>query len=260
MNIYNNIIKTLKQVEKTNNVKILFAIESGSRGWGFASDDSDYDCRFIYVNKYEHYLSIHDKKDVIEIPVDEVYDVSGWDLKKSLLLLKKSNGPLLEWISSPIVYMENTEFINEFRDLAKKFFKVKPSMYHYLNLANRFYEDVLEKEKTKIKSYFYIIRPLFACKYIMENGNIPPMEFEKIRNNIEVPEKINNIIDRLLEQKKKVNEKEMIDKEVVILDYIGEELKILTKYADEYKEIKKTNTEELDMFFRKVLKSEYNGL
>lgn len=260
MSIHQNIIKTLKEVEDANNVKVLFAIESGSRGWGFASDDSDYDCRFIYVNKYEYYLSIDDKKDVIEIPVDEIYDVSGWDLKKSLLLLRKSNPPILEWISSPIVYMENQGFIKKFRNLANKCFKVKPSMYHYINLAKRFYVDVLGKDKTKIKSYFYIIRPVFACKYIMENNTIPPMELEKIRNNISVPEKINIILDRLLEQKKKVNEKELIDKESVLLDYIREELIVLSKYADEYKETNKTNTDELDIFFRKVLKSEYNGL
>src|SRR6188768_2678862 len=104
------IVAKLKEVERQYQVKILYACESGSRAWGFASPDSDFDARFIYVHKKEHYLSIEEQRDVIELPIDEVLDINGWELKKALRLFKKSNGPLYEWLQSPIVYMQDEFF------------------------------------------------------------------------------------------------------------------------------------------------------
>jgi hypothetical protein len=98
------ILKKLIEIEKNNDVKVIYACESGSRAWGFASEDSDYDVRFIYVHSKDWYLTIADKRDVIEIPFDGDLDINGWDIRKSLKLLRKSNSPLLEWLSSPIKY------------------------------------------------------------------------------------------------------------------------------------------------------------
>lgn len=104
------ILDKLSAIEKENNIKILYAIESGSRGWGFASKDSDYDVRFIYTHPTDWYLSIEDKKDFIEVPIDDLLDINGWDIRKSLQQYKKSNPTLMEWLSSPIVYMETIIF------------------------------------------------------------------------------------------------------------------------------------------------------
>ena len=100
------ILKRIAEVEATENVTIFYACESGSRAWGFPSADSDYDVRFIYLRKPDWYLSIdvEDKRDVIERPINDELDISGWDLRKALKLLWKSNPPLLEWLVSPIVY------------------------------------------------------------------------------------------------------------------------------------------------------------
>jgi predicted nucleotidyltransferase len=128
------ILNKLKEIEKSQSIKILFAVESGSRAWGFASKDSDYDVRFVYSRPVEWYLSIYQRKDVIEYPPDDVLDISGWDIKKALQLFQKSNPPMLEWIKSPITYIENGNFRKRLIELGKKFFyteKLHASLFAY---------------------------------------------------------------------------------------------------------------------------------
>ena len=123
------ICSKLHEIEKENNVKILLAVESGSRAWGFASPDSDYDVRFIYVRPKEDYLRLENVRDVIELPIDDVLDINGWDLQKTLRLLYKSNPTLFEWFSSPIVYLE-TDFADRFRKIMGEYFSTKKRLYH----------------------------------------------------------------------------------------------------------------------------------
>lgn len=122
------IMQRLYTIEKENNIKILYAIESGSRGWGFASKDSDYDVRFIYTHPTDWYLSIEDKKDFIEIPINDLLDINGWDIRKALLQYKKSNPTLMEWLSSPIVYMENYSTAQRMRELLPAYFSPVPTI------------------------------------------------------------------------------------------------------------------------------------
>ena len=100
--------RSIDEIEQSENVTVLYACESGSRAWGFHSQDSDYDVRFIYAHPPDWYLSVdlEKKRDVIERPILDDLDVSGWDLRKSLQLFRKSNPPLLEWLDSPIVYRD----------------------------------------------------------------------------------------------------------------------------------------------------------
>ena len=121
------ILRKLHEIEKTENVRILLAIESGSRAWGFASTDSDYDVRFIYVRAQEEYLRLDPVRDVIELPLDPVFDINGWDLQKALRLMYKSNPTLFEWLASPIVYME-TDFADKLRNRRNDYFSVKHSL------------------------------------------------------------------------------------------------------------------------------------
>lgn len=94
----------IKEIEQEENVEVILAVESGSRAWGFESVDSDYDVRFIYIRKKEDYLKLNPPRDVIEWQLDEVLDINGWDLSKTLKLLYKSNPTVFEWLSSPIIY------------------------------------------------------------------------------------------------------------------------------------------------------------
>jgi predicted nucleotidyltransferase len=99
--------RQLTDVERRYGVRVLYACESGSRGWGFASPDSDYDVRFLYVHPLEWYLRVDAPRDVIELPIDDELDVCGWEWRKALGLLKGANPTLIEWLDSPVVYRQD---------------------------------------------------------------------------------------------------------------------------------------------------------
>ena len=173
------ILAELKEIEEKQNVKIIYAAESGSRAWGFASTDSDYDVRFIYIRKPSYYLKLEKTKDVIEWRLDDTLDINGWDLKKALKLLYTSNPTLFEWSNSPIVY-KTTDVYEELKTEIYKYFSGKSGLYHYLNTAKSNYREYLKTDFVKAKKYFYVLRPILACRWIMENKNPPPMIFSKL--------------------------------------------------------------------------------
>lgn len=148
----------LAEIEETYHVKVLWAVESGSRAWGFASDDSDFDVRFIYKRKPEDYLKLNPDRDVIELPIDEIWDVSGWDLDKTLKLLNRSNPTLYEWMDSPIRYIES-DFKERLQPLLDLCFSQKKMLYHYLSTAKSNAAQYLGKESVIPKKYFYVLRP-----------------------------------------------------------------------------------------------------
>jgi predicted nucleotidyltransferase len=149
--IEEDIASKLKEAEAEHSVKILYACESGSRAWGFASPDSDYDVRFIYAHQKDWYLNILPKRDVIEYPVTPVYDYSGWDLRKTLFLMNKSNPVLFEWLHSPIVYYKDEYAFNVINKLAKEYFSPISSTYHYLHMANGNYRQYLQADEVRTK-------------------------------------------------------------------------------------------------------------
>jgi uncharacterized protein len=203
------IIGKIEELAADNSVRILYACESGSRAWGFPSPDSDYDVRFIYANKLTSYLSLHDKKDTIDVPVNPVLDINGWDIRKSLKLFTKSNGPLYEWLQSPIVYKEEPGFRSELTELFPKFYSLIAGYHHYFSMARNVFENDLSGNEVKLKKYFYALRPLLACQWIIHNKTVPPMEFSTLRILI-TDNNLNNRIDQLLDEKKISDEKTSI--------------------------------------------------
>ena len=173
------ILSKLGEIENRENVKILLAVESGSRAWGFASPDSDYDVRFIYVRPKEDYLRLEKTRDVIELPIEGELDINGWDLDKTLRLLRASNPTLFEWFSSPIVYRE-TAFAQEFRSIMQRYFSSKRGLSHYLSMASSNYREYLKGNMVKAKKYFYVLRPVLACRWILDIGSPPPMLFSEL--------------------------------------------------------------------------------
>ncbi len=169
----------LKEIEERENIKILHCVESGSRAWGFASPDSDYDVRFIYVRSKEYYLRLDKTRDVIEWQLDETLDISGWDLQKALKLLHKSNPTLFEWNSSPIVY-KTTEDWAEISSVIEEYFIIKMGLYHYLSTAKSNCNKYLRGDSVIYKKYFYMLRPLLACKWIIAKGTPPPVLFSTL--------------------------------------------------------------------------------
>ena len=197
------IIKTrLEEIGHQEGVKILYACESGSRAWGFASQDSDYDVRFIYLRPIEWYLSVENRRDVIEMPIDDELDICGWDLKKALWLFRKSNPPLLEWLNSPIVYLQQSSVTKQLTALMPEYYSPVSCLYHYLHMAQGNYREYLKGEAVRVKKYFYVLRPVLACRWIESGYGAVPMEFETLLDRFLPDGEIKEKIDELLERKK----------------------------------------------------------
>lgn len=190
----------LRDIQKDENIKILYACESGSRMWGFPSKDSDYDVRFIYIHNNDWYLSVERGRDVIELPPDDLYDINGWDLTKFLLLLRKSNPSLLEWLNSNIIYIKDDQFFKKIIELKVKAFNPKVCMQHYLHMANNNYKAYLQGNEIKQKKYFYTLRPILACKWIIERKTFPPVEFRELLSQISDKNIINEIENLLIKK------------------------------------------------------------
>ena len=143
------------EIERTEGVRLLYACESGSRAWGFASTDSDYDVRFLYLRPREWYLSIdvERRRDVIERPIDGLLDINGWDLRKALGLFRKSNPPLLEWLHSPIVYLDRHGVAERLRALLEQYYSPTACFHHYYHMAKGNYREYLKGEEVKLKKY-----------------------------------------------------------------------------------------------------------
>lgn len=246
------IIDKLLSIEEEQQVKILYACESGSRAWGFASPDSDYDVRFIYVRPAEDYLSIRERRDVIEVPVNEVLDISGWDIRKALQLFLKSNAPLYEWLQSPIVYKENGGFKKELVELATTYFSNRAGCHHYLSMARNTFENDLQQEMVKMKKYFYALRPLLAALWIVNKRTVPPMEFEQLRTLIK-DEQWHIVIDDLLERKKMADEKGMIASVPVLQEWISQTLTYCQEQSVNIPALQH-DVAVLDILFRKYIK------
>jgi predicted nucleotidyltransferase len=240
------ILQKLLELEQTENIKILYACESGSRAWGFASPDSDFDVRFIYARPIHDYLGITELPDIVGLPVNEVLDIGGWDIKKALKLFLKSNSTLYEWLQSPIVYQEGSAFADDLRKLMSQYFSLRSGANHYLSMAHNTLRDDLQTKQVKLKRYFYALRPALACQWIVERETVPPMEFEKLRVVI-TDNDVQDAIDELLERKKFANEKALITPVPVLnqwlsdtLDRCKERIPMLTsekKYPDELNNI-----------------------
>ncbi|WDF78812.1 nucleotidyltransferase domain-containing protein [Mucilaginibacter sp. KACC 22773] len=217
------ILQKLLELEQSENIKILYACESGSRAWGFASPDSDFDVRFIYSRPANDYLSIVEMPDVVGLPVNEVLDIGGWDLKKTLKLFMKSNAPLYEWLQSPIVYRQDDVFADELRSLMPGYFSLRSAGNHYLSMAHNTLRNDLQAEEVKLKRYFYALRPALACRWIVEKQTVPPMEFDKLRVLL-ADNKIQDAIDVLLAQKQMADEKAMIKPVNILNEWLADTL------------------------------------
>lgn len=200
------VLDSLAAIEQRHDVRVLFACESGSRGWGFASPDSDYDVRFIYVNRLPWYLRVEAGRDVIEQPISGELDVSGWDLRKTLQLLRDSNPTLLEWLRSPIVYRQDDGFAARLRVLAEQGFSPVRGYHHYVSMAKKNLREHLLGEVVRYKKYLYVLRPLLAARWIREGRGAPPMRFAELAQATLDDRALVDEIDALLEVKMRAGE------------------------------------------------------
>lgn len=241
------ILSKLGEIENRENVKILLAVESGSRAWGFASPDSDYDVRFIYVRPKEDYLRLEKTRDVIELPIEGELDINGWDLDKTLRLLRASNPTLFEWFSSPIVYRE-TAFAQEFRSIMQRYFSSKRGLSHYLSMASSNYREYLKGNMVKAKKYFYVLRPVLACRWILDKGSPPPMLFSELME-AELDPVLLPDVNRLLDLKMNAPEIKTIPKIESINRYLDSSLEEVRSRIVQLPEDANHGWEELNQLF-----------
>lgn len=200
------VLRELQLIEAQYDIKVLYACESGSRAWGFASPDSDYDVRFVYVQRQPWYLRVDEPRDVIERPLSDELDIGGWELRKTLRLLRKSNPTLLEWLDSPLVYRQEPGAAEQLRGLAEAFYSARGARHHYLSMARKNFRGYLQDEQVRYKKYLYVLRPLLAVRWIDQGLGRPPMTFaELLGATVQDPQLLAEI-DALLALKRQVVE------------------------------------------------------
>jgi predicted nucleotidyltransferase len=215
------IASALASLEATHNIRILYACESGSRAWGFPSPDSDYDVRFIYVHALDWYLGLDEGPDTLNFPVDEELDLAGWELRKTLRLLRGSNAALFEWLQSPIVYHETPGFRAPLAPLLPSAFNLKAGLHHYLGQLRRGVEEDLVGEEVRLKRLFYALRSALAVRWIRERHALPPMEFAPLRAWL--PANLEQVVDELLAQKAHSNEKTAVARPNTLVEFLAAE-------------------------------------
>ncbi|WP_194776863.1 nucleotidyltransferase domain-containing protein [Pararhodonellum marinum] len=213
--------KYLSDLEKEKGIEILLACETGSRAWGFPSPDSDFDVRVIYKHDKDWYLSLIEEKDTIEYFLENnEIDIGGWDLRKSLRLLAKSNPPLLERIQSPIIYKVDKEFLTGINLIAKKTYSRIATIHHYLSMAKKSFEEVTNSDEYKLKKLFYALRASVACSWILEKEEIPPIEFGKMLNGLDLAVNLKTRIGELIEIKSTISETYLHKGETLLIEFM----------------------------------------
>lgn len=220
MDIHNQILTKLTEIEQEQRVRIIYACESGSRAWAFPSTDSDYDVRFIYVHPTPWYLGISQKRDVIDVPVGPILDINGWDVRKTLSLLRKSNGPLLEWLTSPIVYHEHSQVMEFLKNISQQAFLAKTVCWHYLAMAKGMMETVNSTDQPRIKTYLYALRSVLCCLWIIEMKTQPPVLFQILKENLLTSGRIMKLVEMILDKRAAGGEKETITRLSELDEYL----------------------------------------
>lgn len=245
-----NIDRRLADIERTFGVEIFHACESGSRAWDFASPDSDYDVRFLYRHRRDWYLSLIEQRDVIETPIEGVYDLNGWDLRKALRLALNGNPVLFEWLSSPILYLERP-LAAGFREAAFSVFDPVKAYRHYFSMARGQHRTYLTGETVRQKKYFYAVRPLLACHYLLAHRSMVPMRFVELVDAAGVPAEVRETLDAMLRTKREASEAAEAARLPVLDRWIEHSLDTLAARVPE--PVAPRDRGALDAFFRSAI-------
>ncbi len=244
------VLEELARIERERNVKVLYACESGSRAWGFSSTDSDYDVRFVYVEKPDWFVQVSEARDVIERPLDDELDISGWELRKTLGLLRKSNPTLLEWLDSPLVYHREEAATRSLRELAEAFYSPPAARNHYLSMAKKNFRGYLQGETVRFKKYFYVLRPLLAVRWIDQGLGRPPMTFDALLGTVDDPLLLAEVAE-LLQLKRSADEAAFGPRRPALHGFIEAQLQRPVPVLPRTHE----NSERLDHYLREMVRT-----
>lgn len=249
------ITERLTDLERDEDIRIIYACESGSRAWGFPSRDSDYDVRFIYLRPVDWYLSVDAciRRDVIEPPIDDMLDINGWDLPKALRLLCRSNPPLLEWLGSPIVYHEIADITRRIRALTEIYYSPRACAHHYLHMAEGNSRSYLQGETVQLKKYFYVLRPLLAIRWIEAGRGVVPVPFDLLVETMVESAPLRDAIEELRRKKLTDHELRSGPRVPAISDFIDAELERHRTELARFERVER-DAAELNELFRSALR------
>ncbi len=247
------IAKAIAEIEARHDVRVLYAAESGSRAWGFASPDSDFDVRFIYVHQRDWYVSIDEPRDVIEAMLPGDLDLSGWDLRKTLRLFLRCNSALNEWLGSPIIYAEVGDLVAQLRTLLPFAFRAPAAYHHYLGMAKGVFDAHLAGDPVRLKKVFYVLRPLLACRFIRETGSQPPTEFEQLVNTAWVSAAERAMIAQLRIAKAEASEAQRKELDPAIRAWFEQEIQSASNASETIRSAASIQTASLNELLRGVI-------
>ena len=246
------ILAELESIEAEYGVRVLLAVESGSRAWGMASADSDYDVRFVYVRSVDDYLRLEETSDVIEWCLDEKLDINGWDLAKFLRLLRSSNPSAFEWLASGIVYYESPDFA-AVREIARECFSPVANAFHFLGIAKERERVSVGGEMITIKSYLYAVRAILAARYVLDNGTPSPVMIDELMS-AELEPEYEAVVNRLVAVKHTGDEKIEVARMPGLDDWIEREGAKLAERARAMEAPHKIEWSRLDEIFRDLVR------
>jgi uncharacterized protein len=252
------IMKEIKRLKEENEVRVLFAVEAGSRTWGVSSENSDYDVRFVYIHKIEWYLSIDEKRDVIELPVDKSLDMSGWDLQKALRLYRKSNPQFLEWLNSDLVYVEEFKTLKKLRLIRGDIFSPVTCFHHYFSMARRNFKLLGTDKEMKLKKYLNVLRPLLACLWIERFESIPPNRITFLTEKLVAKPLLITDINKLIKDKQRGYGYSQVSLENLLV-FFERELERLGDFGGELSRQEKDVTPLLNEIFLETVKEVWGG-
>lgn len=247
------VLLKVKEIEEREHIKVLHVVESGSRAWGFASPDSDYDVRFIYVRDEDFYLSLKKTEDYIDWELNDVLDINGWDLKKALQHFHRSNATMFEWSNSPVVYYTTEEWQQLYDRVARQYFSCKSALYHYYGTASKNYHTYLREDMVKYKKYFYVLRPILACKWIEERKCPPPILFSELHEAV-LEEEMKAAVEDLVAKKMNMTESEKAPKIEILNRYIEEKLEYYKVFSEAMEDDRTLEWEPLEEGFRRIVR------
>ena len=247
MNITTTILSHLEDIERKYDVRVLLAVESGSRARGLFSDESDWDLRFVYVNKLDWYLNVNEGRDVIEEMFDDNIDMVGWELRKTLRLFQKSNPSLMEWLHSPIIYRADEVFLSRMRGLEPTYFNPIKVMYHYGSIYIKHDKRYLQNAAYPLKRFLYYLRGILACRWVEERQSMPPVLFIDLVNGTVKEEAIRQKIQELLVLKKASKENDLKEVNPDLVEYARHWADYYSERVSTFRpEHEKTSSEALD--------------
>ncbi|MCB2377043.1 nucleotidyltransferase domain-containing protein [Hymenobacter sp. BT635] len=220
----------LTELEATHGIRILYAAEAGSRAWGFPSPHSDYDVRFIYCHPAAWYLTLDDEADTLNFPVEALLDLGGWELRKTLRLLRASNAALFEWLQSPIVYHQVPDFAAGLAPLLPRAFNLRAGLHHYLGLVRKGLETDLATGQVRLKRLFYMLRPALAVRWIFERHSLPPMQFDALC--VLLPTELAAEVQELLRVKSQADEKAAVVPSAALVAFLHAEYAVGSTLRD----------------------------